>query len=51
MRSTYLNRLRLSLVENYFRLDEILRHVGQNQCHPALLSVDGAGDVSERPPE
>jgi len=49
--STYLNPLRLSLVENYFRLDEILRHVGQHYRHPALLTVDGAEAVSEQSPE
>ncbi|NEQ47212.1 MAG: hypothetical protein F6K00_28195 [Leptolyngbya sp. SIOISBB] len=47
--STYLNPLRLSLVENYFRLSEILARVSESdRKHEALLYVDNAEEVSEK---
>ena len=47
--STYLNPLRLSLVENYFRLSEILASVSElDGKHEAFLYVDNAEEVSEQ---
>lgn len=48
----YLNPLRLYLVENYFRLKEILRKVseGNGKCE-ALLYVSDAREVSEKSSE
>ena len=50
--STYLNPLRLSLVENYFRLYEILTRVDESggSCE-ALLYVNNTKEVSDRSSE
>jgi hypothetical protein len=48
--SNYLNPLRFYLVENYFRLAEILQRIIQDGGqHEALLYVEAAQDVSGKP--
>jgi len=50
--SNYLNPLRFYLVENYFRLAEILQRIIQeNGKHEALLYVKEAKDISEKSAE
>lgn len=46
--STYLNPLRLSLVENYFRLSEILTTIAECGKHEALTYVDNTEDISKQ---
>lgn len=50
--STYLNPLRLYLVENYFRFAEILKAITKNgEKHEALLYFTNAKDISEQSAE
>ena len=50
--SSYLNPLRFYLVENYFRLTEILQSISKaGGTHEALLYLSDVEDVSERSPE
>jgi hypothetical protein len=48
---TYLNPLRLHLLENYFRLAEILTTVSRVGRSEPLLSVNSAADISEQSDE
>lgn len=50
--SIYLNPLRLSLVENYFRLSEILARVAKNDGkYEALLHITDVEKISDQPSE
>jgi hypothetical protein len=47
----YLNPLRLHLVENQFRLSEIMRKIDDGKTCPELLTVDSPSQLSEKDAE
>ncbi|MEO0769343.1 MAG: hypothetical protein AAFY72_07900, partial [Cyanobacteria bacterium J06649_4] len=50
--SSYLNPLRFYLVENYFRLTEILHRANKGaEKHEALFPISNAEDISNQSPE